>query len=140
MITNNPEQTKALAKQFMEGLVPGHGTTIIELLGDLGAGKTTFMHGVGEYFGFTKPLASPTFVIGKHYDLPEGFPWKRLIHIDAYRIESAKELSGIGWHTYASDKSNIIFVEWPSNLETDIHATKRIIFKHINENQRDIEI
>lgn len=140
MITSNPEQTKELAREFMKGLTSSHEATIVELVGDLGAGKTTFMQGVGEYFGLTKALSSPTFVIGKHYDLPEGFPWKRLIHIDAYRIESADELSGIGWQRYASDASNIIFIEWPGNMKTDLRAVKRINFNHINENQRDIQI
>lgn len=148
MITNNPEETKTLAKQFMQGFnsdgLAGQAlngqATIIELVGDLGAGKTTFMQGIGEYFGIKAPLSSPTFVIGKHYDLPEGFGWKRLIHIDAYRLEGAKELGTIGWDRYASDPGNIIFIEWPAKLETDLPNAKRIIFTHINENQRDIKI
>lgn len=147
MITNNPEESKALARQFMQGFradglagAQNGQATVIELVGDLGSGKTTFMQGIGEYFGLSTPLSSPTFVIGKHYDLPDGFPWKRLIHIDAYRIENEKELQTIGWARYASDQQNIIFIEWPANMRTDLAAAKRITFKHINENQRDIEI
>lgn len=141
MITNSPEETKALAKEFVQKLEPHVTTaTVVELVGDLGAGKTTFMQGVGAYFGLTKALSSPTFVIGKHYDLPGGFPWKRLIHIDAYRIEHASELGAIGWERYVVDPGNIIFVEWPTNMQKDLGAVKQIVFNHINENQRDIAI
>lgn len=139
MITNSPEETKALAKEFIQKLEPSATTaTVVELVGDLGAGKTTFMQGIGAYFGLTKALSSPTFVIGKHYDLPTGFPWKRLIHIDAYRIENAGELGTIGWQRYAADPGNIIFVEWPMNMHIELEAVKRVVFTHINENQRDI--
>lgn len=130
-----------LAKGFIEKLTPSPTVaTVIELVGDLGAGKTTFMQGVGEYFGLTRPLSSPTFVIGKHYDLPDGFPWKRLIHIDAYRIERASELGSIGWERYAGDPGNIIFIEWPMNMQVDLGAVRRIAFTHINETKRDISI
>ena len=123
----------------LAGALSGQAT-IVELVGDLGAGKTTFMQGIGEYLGITTPLSSPTFVIGKHYDLPAGLAWKRLIHIDAYRLEGAKELGTIGWDRYAMDPGNIIFIEWPAKLETDLKNAKRITFEHINENQRDIKI
>lgn len=138
MITKTPEETQALAAQFAASFQPGSRATVIELVGELGAGKTTFMQGIGAYFGIAGTLPSPTFVIGRAYDLPAGKPWKRLIHIDAYRIEKAEELHGIGWEAYAADQGNIIFVEWPANLQTEIVADKRITFTHLNETERDI--
>ncbi len=140
MKTMSPEETQALAAQFAAGLSPQEHATIVELVGEVGAGKTTFMQGIGAYFGLTKPLSSPTFVIGKMYDLPEGRPWKRLIHIDAYRIDNATELSALGWTRYAEDAGNLIFIEWPANMQTDLHAIKRITFEHISEHERDIKI
>lgn len=140
MITGNAEETRSLGAAAMKGIVPGDRATIVELSGELGAGKTTFMQGIGEYFGLGAPLVSPTFVIAKHYDLPTGFPWKRLIHIDAYRIEDAKELDALGWEDYAADPGNIIFIEWPGSMHIELGAVKRIEFKHINENQREIKI
>ncbi len=140
MITHSADETKALATRILEDIKPGAQATVIELVGDLGSGKTTFMQGVGAHFGLTTALASPTFVIGKHYDLPAGFLWKRLIHIDAYRIENEGELRTIGWERYMADPGNIIFIEWPANMQTDLSAAKRIEFKHINENEREITI
>lgn len=140
MITYNADETKALAASALRDLAPGPQALVVELVGDLGSGKTTFMQGVGKYFGLTNPLSSPTFVIGKHYDLPAGALWKRLIHIDAYRIENEAELRTIGWERYLSDPGNIIFIEWPVNMRTDLKAARRIEFKHINENEREITI
>lgn len=139
MKTTSPEETQALAAQCAAGLSPQEHATIVELVGDLGAGKTTFMQGIGAYFGLTKPLSSPTFVIGKMYDL-HGKPWKRLIHIDAYRIDDPKELSALGWTRYAEDPGNLIFIEWPAKMQTDLRATKRITFEHISVYERDIKI
>lgn len=140
MITKSAEETQELAKRFMTDLVPAEsGATIIELVGDLGAGKTTFMGGVGEFLGIKEAIISPTYLIQRNYKI-EGFPWKHLLHLDAYRIEDEKELAGIGWEKYSNDPENLIFVEWPENLRTSFAVTKRIEFKHLTENEREIQI
>lgn len=145
MITKSPEETRELAKEFMRGLlvVEGperfEGAMIIELIGDLGAGKTTFMSGVGEFLGVKQPIISPTFLIQRNYDIAEGHPWKKLVHLDAYRIENESELEGINWAEYSKDPDNIIFIEWPANMRTDLHPTYRIEFSHVSETEREIK-
>ena len=54
---------------------------IIELVGDVGAGKTTFVRGLAEGLGIKEPITSPSFTISKSYALPGG---GRLIHYDFY--------------------------------------------------------
>jgi tRNA threonylcarbamoyladenosine biosynthesis protein TsaE len=137
VITKSPEETKELAREFVRGL-PRKSPMIIELVGDLGAGKTTFMSGVGEFLGVKESIVSPTFMIQRNYDINGNFPWKKLIHLDAYRIEDVRELDGINWQKYSSDKDNIIFIEWPANMGIDLKADKRIDFKHISEHEREI--
>ena len=73
--------------------------TIVALSGDLGAGKTTFVQALAKELGVDTTVQSPTYVLMKSYSLPEGLnPWgakrrfKRLIHIDAYRLENPSEL------------------------------------------------
>ncbi len=141
-ISTSAEETRKLAGEFMRELSNGPVTsrTIIELVGDLGAGKTTFMQGVGEFFGIKESVVSPTFVIQKNYEIPAGFAWDRLIHIDAYRIEDEAELRAIAFEGYASDPRNIIFIEWPSNMKTDLGAVRRVEFAHKSENEREIKI
>ena len=55
---------------------------VIELIGDVGAGKTTFVRGLAEGLGITTPVTSPSFTISKEYAFPNG----RLVHYDFYRL------------------------------------------------------
>ena len=56
---------------------------VIELIGDVGTGKTTFTRGLAEGLGITEPITSPSFTISKSYALPNN---KRLVHYDFYRL------------------------------------------------------
>ena len=60
---------------------------VVILSGDLGAGKTTMMSGVGEGLGVRGPVTSPTFVIARRHPSLVGGP--DLVHADAYRLGSA---------------------------------------------------
>lgn len=120
IITHSPEETMKVAGELVLALARQSGvrgtSTIIALQGDLGAGKTVFSKGVAHTLGVVEEVTSPTFVIQKTYTLPEGKPWKRLVHIDAYRLESEAELSTIGWHDLATDPGNLILIEWPEQV------------------------
>ena len=56
---------------------------VIELIGDVGAGKTTFVRGLAEGLGAKDKITSPSFTISKTYALPKG---KKLVHYDFYRL------------------------------------------------------
>ena len=104
--------------------------TVIALQGELGSGKTTFAQAFGKIFGVKENMPSPTFVIMKFYDIDfKGF--KKLIHIDAYRIEKEEELLRLGWERILMDPENIILIEWPENVPNLIpESAKKIHFKH----------
>lgn len=104
--------------------------TVIALQGELGAGKTAFAQAFGKILGVAEPMPSPTFVIMKSYDIDwRGF--KKLIHIDAYRLEKEEELTHLGWDGLIKDPENIILIEWPERVEKLIPKdAKRIHFKH----------
>jgi tRNA threonylcarbamoyladenosine biosynthesis protein TsaE len=57
---------------------------LVLLVGDLGAGKTTFTQGLGEGLGVRGPVTSPTFVIARVHPSEVGGP--ALVHVDAYRL------------------------------------------------------
>lgn len=135
--SNGPEETRRIAKEFCKSL-SGPGPVIVELVGDLGAGKTTFMKGVGEFFGVKEDIISPTFLIERAYKIEQG-PFKKLSHIDAYRIEKASELDTIGWSETSSAPENLIFIEWPANIQTDLPGAMRIEFEHVGESTRKIK-
>lgn len=92
------------------------GATLVTLSGDLGAGKTAFTKVVATALGVTETVTSPTFVLEKIYALPESAPFKRLIHIDAYRLEGGAELAPLGFDEVMKDSSNLILLEWPEKV------------------------
>src|SRR4051812_40158014 len=111
-------ETESLAAQLVAGLVPGRNATVIGLSGDLGSGKTTFTQSIAKALGVTENVTSPTFVIEKIYSLKNPstlteLNFEHLIHIDAYRLESSRELLNLGWHDIVLDPKNLILIEWP---------------------------
>lgn len=89
--------------------------TLLALTGELGAGKTTLVQALAADLGITETVNSPTFVIAKFYDATDD-RFKRLIHIDAYRIESESELTVLGWDAMLADPDTLIVVEWPERI------------------------
>jgi len=104
--------------------------TVIALQGELGSGKTYFVQNFAKIAGVEEQVTSPTFVIMNFYGIDwQGF--KKLVHIDAYRIEREEELINLGWQDLVEDPENIIFIEWPENVPGLIpEDAKRIHFKH----------
>ncbi|OHA92458.1 MAG: tRNA (adenosine(37)-N6)-threonylcarbamoyltransferase complex ATPase subunit type 1 TsaE [Candidatus Zambryskibacteria bacterium RIFCSPHIGHO2_01_FULL_46_30] len=104
--------------------------TVVGLQGELGSGKTAFAKALGKMMGIDEHIVSPTFVIMKSYDINwRGF--RKLIHIDAYRIESESELLNLGWDTLVENPQYLILVEWPERVEGILPKdTRRIFFKH----------
>ena len=111
--------------------------TVIALQGELGSGKTYFAQNFGKVVGVEENMPSPTFVIMRSYDIDSakagqiGRGFKKLIHIDAYRLESEDELLKLGWEDLLKNPENIILIEWPEKVEGLIPKdAKRIIFNH----------
>lgn len=107
------------------------GGTVVALVGELGAGKTSFAQGVGAGLGVSTPVVSPTFVLMTEYAgrLP-------LLHADTYRL-SASEVAGVGIEEALDDWPGIALVEWadrfPDLLPVD-HLSVHIGF--VGEHRR----
>jgi tRNA threonylcarbamoyladenosine biosynthesis protein TsaE len=86
--------------------------TIIALSGDLGAGKTTFTQSLARSLGVTETVQSPTFVLARSYAI-EGMWPKRLLHIDAYRLEGYSALRALDWEREVLRADTLIVLEWP---------------------------
>lgn len=109
------------------------------LSGDLGSGKTTFTQGLAEGLGIRDNITSPTFVLMKSYKLP-AISYK-LIHIDAYRMDSEQDALSIGITDYLREPNTICVIEWPEIIEKLLPKnTIWIQFKHMDENSREITI
>jgi tRNA threonylcarbamoyl adenosine modification protein YjeE len=95
---------------------PRSGSYLITLSGDLGAGKTTFTQQLAKELGVKEVVQSPTFVLAKSYSTSVAWP-KRILHVDAYRLEGPKELSAIDWESEIKRGDTIIVLEWPERVE-----------------------
>src|SRR5204863_1432537 len=85
-------------------LSPG---AVVALTGGLGAGKTHFTKGIVQGLGGDEEVTSPTFTLVHEYRsgrLP-------LFHFDFYRMETAAEVTGIGWDEYL-ESGGVCVVEW----------------------------
>ena len=114
---------------------------VIVFSGNLGAGKTAFTKAVAKTLGIKISVTSPTFVIMKIYKIPavskKKFGFSNLIHIDAYRLEKAKELSVLGFKELSENKENLIIIEWGEKMKKILPKEyKHIHFEFIDKNER----
>jgi tRNA threonylcarbamoyladenosine biosynthesis protein TsaE len=105
------------AVRAVGALTPGRGATLVTLSGELGAGKTAFTKAAAKQLGITETVNSPTFVLEKIYPLPPDKPFKRLVHIDAYRLQDGSELSPLRFSELMHNPDTIIFLEWPEKVK-----------------------
>jgi len=109
---------EAEATHFASALAPKEsGATLVTLSGELGAGKTAFTKAVARALGIEETVTSPTFVLEKIYVLGgETSKFKRLIHIDAYRLEKESDLTPLDFDEFMQDTGNLILLEWPERV------------------------
>ena len=135
-------QTKKLGALLAEEL---HGSEVLCLSGDLGAGKTTFTQGLLKGLGVKGPYTSPTFVVIKNYKVISNkqFPISKRIevnHIDAYRI-GAKDLLELGFKDFAGKKNSVTIIEWPERVKKIIPKNSLWIdFEWVSEKERRITL
>ena len=140
VLSKNLTETEKIAEDFLANIkFEGKKARIIGLYGDLGSGKTTFAQNIAKLLGIKDFVTSPTYVIEKAYPLG-GQKFDRMIHIDLYRIESAKELLHLNWEEIITDPKNLIFIEWPEKISEILPKDMmKINFRFIGENEREIE-
>lgn len=91
--------------------------SFVALYGDLGAGKTALVRGMGIGAG-TDEVRSPTFTLVHEYDTNP-----RIIHFDAYRLSDAEELVSAGFEDYLSQRA-ILVLEWAERVEEALPAER----------------
>ena len=137
-----PEISQKLLDEVMR--MDNKKARVVALSGELGAGKTTLTQEFAKQFGIKENIVSPTFMIMKNYDIKKNSKYyshfKKLIHIDAYRLDSHKELLNIGWESLIVDKDNLIIIEWPERvMECISDSDFKVTLSHIDDEARLIE-
>ncbi len=112
------------------------GGDIVRLVGEMGAGKTTFVRMLARSFGIAPgAVSSPTFVIMNIYDADDG-RHPAIAHLDCYRLGDESELDALGWDQIIGSGA-IVLIEWPERIDAAIPkdaATIRI--DHLDETGR----
>jgi len=111
IVLANAEATRSLGVTLGQSLSAG---SVLLLFGDLGAGKTTLVQGIGEGMGITEPIVSPTFTLINEYT--EGrLP---LYHLDLYRLQS-EEATALNLESYWEGGEvplGVVAIEWSERL------------------------
>lgn len=109
---------RALGAHVAALLAPGD---LVVLVGDLGAGKTTFVQGLGSGLGVEDAITSPTFVIARAH----GAGRIPLVHVDAYRLGSTVELDELDLD--ADLATSITVVEWGEGKVEQLSEDRLVI-------------
>lgn len=114
--------TRAAGAALAAGLSGGDA---IALVGDLGAGKTTFVAGLVDALG-GGIATSPTFALVQRYD-GRVVIW----HVDLYRLERASELPELGLDDLFGDPSCVVIVEWADRFDVMPADHLRVELTHV---------
>ena len=105
--SQSAQETVSIAKAFAKDLAKGD---VVAFFGELGAGKTSFVKGIADYFEANGEVSSPTFTLVNQYDGAET-----LYHFDAYRLENVTE-ENCDWLDDYFFGDGICLVEWAENI------------------------
>lgn len=130
--STSAHETEELAELVGKSLKGGE---VIELVSDLGGGKTTFVRGLAKGLGSHERVASPTYTVSKVYQAGK----LELHHFDFYRLDEggmvAHELAEV-----VNDPSCVVVIEWGEIVQDVLpkETTLRIFIDRLSEHQRRI--
>jgi tRNA threonylcarbamoyladenosine biosynthesis protein TsaE len=130
--TASAEETEALAARLAAHLRLGD---VVNVAGELGSGKTTFVRGACEALGVRERVTSPTYTIGHRYHAPAA----DVSHLDLFRFEGVSPAEWGDLEPYFDHA--IAFVEWPEAGEGVLPAPRFAVrLRHAGEARRVVSI
>lgn len=127
------QQINAAARSVLTGMT---NHKVFAFHGEMGAGKTTFIHALCEVMGVQDVVTSPTFSIINQYKTKDG---QTIYHMDLYRIRDENEAinAGIEDCLYSGD---ICLVEWPEKAPGIFPGdTLHITIHSVDDNTRKLK-
>ena len=136
IVTKNASETKNFGRTFASHLKGGE---ILCLVGDLGAGKTTFVQGLAEGLEAQGRVVSPTFILMRQYQSHKF----TIYHLDLYRLENnlKEELENLGVYDLWQKPENIMLIEWAEKAKDILPKESQWIhFENLSEEERKITV
>lgn len=135
IVLKDAQATRSLGVRLGQFLPVG---SVILLEGDLGAGKTTLVQGIGEGLEIEDAIVSPTFTLINEY--PEGrIP---LYHLDLYRLEPS-EIEALNLDSYWDGVEcplGIVAIEWAERLPYKPQSYLHLRLTYSQESGRQTEL
>lgn len=133
IVLHDTSDTTAFASRLAALLAPGD---VVILNGELAAGKTFLVQATARALGSDNYISSPTYTIAHFYNYPQG----RILHIDAYRLNSQAEFRDLVLDEFFEEV--IAFIEWGDRIVADFddYLTLNIAFGTEGDQQRHIHI
>lgn len=134
MIAKTPEELELIGEKIGRRL---RGGEVIELIGDVGAGKTTFTRGLARGLNINDPIVSPSFTINCNYAGRDGLT---LHHYDFYRLEDAGIIN-MELAESANDNHAVTVVEWAETVYNTLPSDRVVInINYLPDQGREIVI
>ena len=128
--SRSEDDTRELGRRLGENLYEG---LCVLLYGDLGAGKTVLVRGVGEALGISR-VRSPSFTLINEYESDSGL---MVIHADLYRL-GENDAGSLGLEEY---EDSVLFVEWPERWRNPpVEDVMKVYFSAVSESEREVKI
>ena len=128
--SHSEDDTRELGKKLGENLCEG---LCVLLYGDLGAGKTVLVRGVGEAVGISC-VRSPSFTLINEYESDSGL---MVIHADLYRL-GENDTGSLGLEEY---EDSALFVEWPERWRNPpVDDVLKVYISAVSESEREVKI
>ncbi len=131
-VSCSADGTRGIGRAIGEAV---EAATLLLLIGQLGAGKTTLAQGLAEGLGVTAYTKSPSFVLVNEYQgrLP-------LFHMDLYRIDDPAEAWELGLDDYLN-RGGVLAVEW-ADRATSIFPEDRLEIRigYVSDSERRVTI
>ncbi|MDQ3158576.1 MAG: tRNA (adenosine(37)-N6)-threonylcarbamoyltransferase complex ATPase subunit type 1 TsaE [bacterium] len=130
--TKSLEETEEIAKKIGANLKGGE---TIELVSDIGGGKTTFTKSLAAGAGSKDHVTSPTFTISNIYESPKF----KIVHFDFYRLPEAGLIEHT-LHETLDEENDVTVVEWADVVEHVLPKDRlTIVIKSKSDEGRELK-
>lgn len=108
------EELAQFTEKFSKTIQSG---AVLALVGDLGAGKTTFTKYLARELDIKQDVTSPTFTLAREYQGRLNTKPITFYHLDAYRLKNIEEAQSLGVEDWLADKDGILVIEWAEKIK-----------------------